>query len=68
MDKEVVIYICNKILPSNKKEWNPAICNNMDGPWRLTWMDLEGVMLSELSQRKTNTVWFHSYVESQKPK
>ena len=29
-------------------------------------MDLEGIMLSEISQRKTNTVWYHLYVESKK--
>ena len=28
------------------------------------WMDLEGIMLSEISQRKMNTVCFHLYVES----
>ena len=28
----------------------------------LPWMDLEGIMLSEISQRKTNTVWIsHMY-------
>jgi len=31
MDKEVVVYIHNGILFSHKKEWNLAICNNMDG-------------------------------------
>ena len=25
-------------------------------PFATTWMDLEGVMLTEISQRKTNTV------------
>ena len=29
-------------------------------------MDLEGIMLSEISQTKTNTVWYHLYVESKK--
>ena len=28
----------------------------------LTWMNLEGFMLSEISQRETNNVWFHLYV------
>ena len=30
-----------------------------------TWMDLEGIILSEISQseKKTNTVWFHLYVK-----
>ena len=30
----------------------------------LSQMDLEGIMLSEISQRKTNTVWSDLYVES----
>ena len=29
-------------------------------------MDLEGIMLSEISQRKTNTVCYHLYAESTK--
>ena len=32
-----------------------------------TWMDLEGILLSKICQkRKTNTVWFQLYVESKK--
>ena len=27
-------------------------------------MDLEDIMLSEVSQRKTNTVWSHLHVET----
>ena len=29
----------------------------------LTWVDLKGIMLSEISQRKTNAVWSHFHVE-----
>ena len=32
MDKEDVVYINNVILLSHKKEWNKAICSNMEGP------------------------------------
>ena len=32
IDKEDVVYINNGILLSHKKEWNNAICSNMDGP------------------------------------
>ena len=33
-------------------------------PFVKTWMAFEGIMLSEASQtRKTNIIWFHSYVE-----
>ena len=35
-------------------------------PFAATWMDLDGVTLSEISQTKTNTVWYHLYVESNK--
>lgn len=30
----------------------------------VTQMDLDGVMLSEISQREANTLWFHLYVQS----
>ena len=41
-----------------KKEWNNAICDNM--------MDPEIIILSEVSQTKTNITWYHLYVESKK--
>ena len=28
-----------------------------------TWTDLKGIMLREISQRKTNTIWNHLYVK-----
>ena len=30
------------------------------------WMDLEGVMLSEISQKKTISSWYHLHVETKK--
>ena len=33
-----------------KKEWNNAICNNMD--------ELEIIILSEVRQKKTNIIWY----------
>ena len=44
MDKEVVVYIYNGILFSHEKE---EIL-----PFVTMWMDLEGLMLSEISQRE----------------
>ena len=32
MNKEDVVHIYNGILPSHLKEWNNAICSNMNGP------------------------------------
>ena len=33
-------------------------------PFVTARMDLESIMPSEISQRKANAIWFHSYVES----
>ena len=35
-------------------------------PFAATWIELEGIMLSEISQRKTDILCFHSYVEPEK--
>ena len=42
MDK-IAIYICNEILLSHKKEWNTAICSNMNGlkEYYVQWNKLE---------------------------
>ena len=37
-------------------EYPSAIKKNDILPFATTWMDLEDIMLSEISQRKTNTV------------
>ena len=58
MDKEVVMYIHNGRFWSHEKEKNLSICNNVDGP--------EDIMLTEVSQRKTDTVWHHLCVKSKK--
>ena len=33
-------------------------------PFTTTWMDLEDIMLNEISQRKTNIVQSHLYIKS----
>ena len=35
-------------------------------PFSATWMDLEIIILSEVSQTKTNILRYHLYVESKK--
>ena len=45
-EEEEVVYIYNEMLLGHKKEWNFAICSNM--------VDLEGIMLHEISQRETD--------------
>ena len=42
MDKEDVVHICNGRILSHKKEWNNALIE--------TWMDLETIIPSEVSQ------------------
>ena len=44
-----VVYIHRGILLSHKKK-------NEILPFATTWMDLEGIMLSEINQRNTNAV------------
>ena len=42
-------------------EYYSAIKLNEILPFATTWMELEGIMLSEISQRKTNIICRHSY-------
>ena len=62
MDKEdaryIYVYIFDGILFSHEKE---KIL-----PFATTWMYLEGIMLDEIRQRKTNTVCSHLYAEPKK--
>ena len=53
-------YLYTRILFSHKK--------NEILPFATTWMDLEGIMVSEISQRMTNTLYYHLYVDSKKIK
>ena len=54
MDKKDVVYIYTM-------EYYLAIKKNEILPFATTWMELEGIMLSEISQRKTKIIWLHSY-------
>ena len=53
MDKDVV-YIFTM-------EYYSAVKKNEILPFSTMWMELDGIMQSEISQRKTNIIWFHSY-------
>ena len=43
-----------------------AIKKNEILPSAATWMDLKNIIPSEVSQKKTNIVRYHLYVESKK--
>ena len=47
-DKEDVVYIYNGVLLSNQK--------NEILPFTTMWIELEGIMLSKISQKKTNII------------
>ena len=49
-------------------EYYSAMKKNEILPLTSTWMELEGIMLSEISQRKTNIIWLHSYEEFKRQK
>ena len=55
VDKEDV-HIHNRVLLSHKK--------NEIMPFAAAWKNLEMITLSEVRQRKANTIWYHLYVES----
>ena len=57
MDKDL-LPLCNAILLSHK--------TNEIMPIEETWMDLEIIILTEVSQRKTKILWHSLYVESKK--
>ena len=43
--------------PNNKWKMNAVM------PLIATWMDLQIMILSKISQKKTNTIWYHLYVQ-----
>ena len=45
-------------------EYYSVIKKNEILSFAMTWMDLEIIMLSEISQRKIDTIWFHLYAVS----
>ena len=47
-------------------EYYSVIKKNKIMPFAAIWIDLEIVILSELSQTKTDTIGYHSYVESKR--
>ena len=49
-------------------EYYSAIKNNLILPFATTWVDLESIMLSEISQTEKDKLCYHLYVQSKKIK
>ena len=47
-------------------EYYLAMRKNEIWPFAAMQMELEGIILSEISQRKTDTICYHSYVDLEK--
>ena len=45
-------------------EYYSAVKKNKIMPFAATWMELETLILSKVRKRKTNTIWYHFYLES----
>ena len=63
MDKEDVVYI---YIYTQTMEYYSAMKKNKILPFATTWIDLEGIVLSEVSQTekdKYHTMWSLLYVE-----
>ena len=43
-----------------------SVIKNENLPFPTTWMDQEGIMLSKISQIKTNTIGYYLYMKSKK--
>ena len=68
MDKEDVVCIYIHIaVYTYAMEYYSAMKMNEILPFAAIWMDLEAIVLSEISQTRINTV-YHLYVESKKYK
>ena len=62
MDKDNILHIYSGILLSHKKLNNCLLLQIM--PFAATQVDLEIIILREVSQRKKNIIWYHLYVKS----
>lgn len=64
MDKEDAVYII--YILCIYLEYYSAITYDRILPFATTWMDLEGLRPSEISQRERNALWYSFHVKSEK--
>ena len=62
----ISIYLPTYIHTYTTREYyiNYYIKENEIMSFTATWMNLEIIILSEVIQKKTNTIWYHLHVES----
>ena len=60
----IYIYLPTCIHTYTTREYYSAIKESEIMSFTATWMYLEIIILSEVSQKKTNTIWYHLHVES----
>ena len=54
------------LIHSHVVEYYSALKKNETMSFATTWMDLEGIISSEINQRKVNAICYHLYVKSKK--
>ena len=64
MDKNVVCIHTSTPTTPYTLEYYSAIKKKKILPFETTWMDLEGVMLSEISQTENNKYWMSTFTYS----
>ena len=72
-DMEIIYASVSRWIGKKKMEyicvqWNIIVYIKERNPLETTWMNLEGILLSEITQTKTNTVQSHIYIYVQSKK
>ena len=62
--KEDVVCMCTHTHTHTHTQKYYLAIENETMPFAAIWMGLEIIILNEASQKETNTVWYHLYVES----
>ena len=62
--RQMICFRKNMYTYTHTMKYYPDIKKNEMFPFAATWMDLENIILSGVSQ--INTIWYHLYMESKK--
>ena len=63
---QAIVHGSQRVRHHSEKITHTHINGNEMLQFTATWIDLEDIMLSKISQRKANTIHYHLYVESKK--